>query len=269
MNNLCIGMKAINVTQLPGGSLSHKNKAMDLAGMDGGIDYYYAMGRWKCAGTWGTAHTYFYSPVDQNGDFTRIHCADGVDRYITLALTHSTLTYVRPVIGKIYENGPMYEEGTAGNATGNHIHVEVAEGIQKTKTRNRSLGYYIFRSKRFYYFTMQNELDPTRVFFINDAFSRVISTKGATFKHCESVEYKAEEGRDMHLKIHTFKNQAIRKGPSTKDAFLGWIPAGNTEAVVIGVTPRKTDGFQYWKVKYRGIEGYCQGDVSWFEVLED
>lgn len=267
MYNLCLGMKVINITQLPGGSLSHKNKAMDLAGSDSGIDYWYAQGKWKCTGSWGTAGTYFFSPVDSKGNYTKIHCADGKNRFVTLALTHSDKKYAHTTVGKIYDNGvPMYEEGTNGNATGNHIHVEVAEGIQTTKTRNKSLGYYIFHSSKYFYFTMQNELDPVKVFFINDSFSTVKNTLGAKFEKCSGVVYKG--GKDMHLYLHTFTTQSIRKEPTVKSTRLAVIPKNNDEADVIGVTPKKSDGYQYWKVKYKGVEGYCQGDDACFEVLE-
>ena len=70
-----------------------------------------------------------FVPVNSIGEITTVHCADGKDRVITIALTHSLKQFVKTTVGKIYENGePMYEEGTKGQATGNHIHVEIAEG---------------------------------------------------------------------------------------------------------------------------------------------
>lgn len=268
MYNLCIGMKVINITQLPGGSLSHKNKAIDLAGSDAGIDYWFSQGRWKCIGAWGTAGTNFFTAVDQNGNYTKVHCADGHDRYVTIALTHSNRKYAKTMVGRIYTDGmPMYEEGTNGNATGNHIHCEVAEGIQTTKIRNRSLGYYIFHNSKYFYWTMENELNPLAVFFINDSFSRVKSTKGAELRHCDSVTYE-RGAKDMKLHIHTFTSQSIRKEPTTKSARVGVIPALNSEAVVTGISPKMSDGWQYYKVNYQGIEGWCQYDNTCFEVLE-
>ena len=123
MNNLCYGMKVINITQLPGGSFSHPNGAMDMAGSDAGIDFWFAQGRWKCiAGPWGNG-TYFFTAVDAKGNVEKVHCADGKDRVVTIALTHSAKKYVKTKLGAIYQNGiPLYEEGTVGKATGNHIH---------------------------------------------------------------------------------------------------------------------------------------------------
>ena len=181
MYNLCYGMKTINLTQLPGGNLSHPNQAIDMAGSDVGIDFWYAQGRWKCmAGPWGNG-TYFFCPVDENGKTTQVHCADGKDRIVTLALTHSEQKYVKSIVGKIYENGtPMYEEGVKGWATGNHIHAEVAEGIKTTKYKG-SDGTW----------RMNGELKILQVMYVNKSFSKVSSYSLGKDKlqYCESENY--------------------------------------------------------------------------------
>ena len=181
MYNLCYGMKVINITQLPSDRYSHPNFAMDLAGSDSGIDFWYAQGRWKCiAGEWGNG-TYFFIPVDQNGNITKVHCADGKDREITIALTHSLKQYITTKVGTIYENGiPMYEEGTKGQATGNHIHLEIAEGKQDTKHYDSVLKVY----------RMNNELNPLKLMFVNKGFSEIKNTQGVTLPTCTTVEYK-------------------------------------------------------------------------------
>ena len=188
MINLCFGMRTINVTQLPGGSYSHPNMAMDLAGEDAGIDYWWAQGRWKVVGFFGYAGTILFTHVDSNGDPEAVYCADGIQRLVTLALTHSGNRYVqRPEIGTIYENlAPMYEEGTQGNATGNHIHLEVASGIHTTKIWDD--GMKVWR--------MPNELNPARTIFINQGFSRILNTAGAAFSFCEQLE-REEGDEDM------------------------------------------------------------------------
>ena len=188
MYNLCYGMKAINITQLPSGSYSHPNNAVDLAGTDAGIDFWYSQGRWKCiAGPWGNG-TYFFIPVDAEGKITKVHCADGKDREITIALTHSEGRYVKTKVGQIYEDQqPMYEEGTKASAgqtiTGNHIHLEIAEGKQDTKHYDDKLGVY----------RMNNELNPIKLMYVNKAFSKVISSKGATLPECNGVVYTPEK----------------------------------------------------------------------------
>lgn len=182
--NLCFGMKVLNISQLPGGSFSHPNFAMDLWGSDKGVDFYFAQGNWKCtAGPWGN-NTFFFVSCDKTGKAVPVHCADGKDRIVTLALTHSELKYVKTQVGRVYLDGePMYEEGMKASPgqviTGNHIHLEIAEGIQTSKTYDRTLKVY----------RMKNELNPVLLMFVNDSFTTVKNTLGATFRHCKTAEY--------------------------------------------------------------------------------
>ena len=190
MLNLCLPMKVINITQHSGNSFSHPNNCLDLAGSDKGIDFAFALGNyWKCiAGPWGS-NTYFYTPCDERGNAVQIHCADNVNRYVTVAMTHSNLIYNVPIVGKIYSDGQaMYEEGTNGQATGNHIHYEVAEGLHYEKTKDKNLGVY----------RMKNELKPEDVCFICDSFSKVSDMGGVTMRHCSSPYY--EGGVKISLK---------------------------------------------------------------------
>ena len=190
--NLCYGMKVIDISQLPYSNYSHSNAALDMCGVDNGVDFWFAQGRWKCiAGEWGNG-TYFFTAVDSNGDITKVHCADGKDREITIALTHSLKQYVKTTVGKIYENGqPMYEEGTKGQATGNHIHVEVAEGKQDTKHYDAKLKVW----------RMNCELNPLEVMYVNDAFSRVENSHGAKLMHCKTAEYRKEASVEGWKKV--------------------------------------------------------------------
>lgn len=265
MQNLCFGMKALNITQVSHGDYSHPNYALDLAGSDSGIDYWYARGRWKCVAKWLLgSNTFMFCPVDQNGNITKIHCADGVERIVTLALTHSNLKYIKTTVGNIYENGQaMYEEGTKGKATGNHIHMEVAEGIQKAKYWDASMGVY----------RMNNELDPSRVFFIDSSFTSIKYLHGLTFKYVASIDYEGEY--DMKLKVNTVKGaQYIRKaisfsGTKPNGQILATVPKGNKDMIITGfIDGIQKDGYQWVSVKYKDIEGYCQWDSKYFVVYE-
>lgn len=210
MNNLCLPMKVINITQKSGGSYSHPNNCLDLAGSDTDIDFAFAMGDfWRCiSGPWGS-NTYFFTACDESGNAVKVHCADGVDRVVTVAMTHAAFQCVqRPIIGKVYRNGePIYEEGTYSSdpnihITGNHIHYEVAEGLQYSKYYDKSMGVY----------RMPNELKPETVCFICDSFSTVASMGGAVMAHCDGIPYatpvttlpdglshQVYDGQDIHI----------------------------------------------------------------------
>lgn len=186
MDNLCFGMEYLNITQLPGGSYSHANQAVDLGGKDTGKDYWYARGEtyWKCTCCWSSAtNTYHFLSCDSKGNPIKVHCADGVDRVITLSLTHDMKA---PQIGRLYHNEIMYQEGTKypyeGKVTGNHIHLEIAEGdVRKRYKANNGV------------WTLYNELNPLEVMFVDTSFTKILNTKGATLKSCSGIKYKGDE----------------------------------------------------------------------------
>ena len=186
MDNLCFGMEYLNITQLPGGSYSHANQAVDLGGRDTGKDIWYARGEtyWKCTCCWysGT-NTYHFLSCDSKGKPIKVHCADGIDRVVTVSLTHDLNKHK---IGRLYHNEKMYQEGTKypyeGKVTGNHIHLEIAEGDVRKRYKAKN-GMW----------TLYNELNPLEVMFVDDSFTKVINTKGAVLKHCSGITYKGDE----------------------------------------------------------------------------
>lgn len=193
MDNLCFGMEYINITQLPRGNYSHPNQAMDLGGKDTGKDYWYARGEtyWKCTCCWNPqTNTYHFLSCDKNGNPIKVHCADGKDRVVTVSLTHDNN---QAAIGKLYHNEKMFQEGTkypvAGVVTGNHIHLEIAEG----DIRNR------FKASNGAW-TLYNELNPLEVMFVDTSFSKIIGTMGAKLKQCSSITYTKGEDTQMVLK---------------------------------------------------------------------
>lgn len=186
MDNLCFGMEYLNITQLPGGSYSHANQAVDLGGRDIGKDFWYARGEtyWKCTCCWysGTNTEHFLS-CDSKGNPIKVHCADGKDRVVTVSLTHDLNKHE---IGRLYHNEKMYQEGTkypfAGKVTGNHIHLEIAEGDVRTRHKAKNGTW-----------TLYNELNPLEVMFVDTSFTKIINTKGATLRSCSGITYKGDE----------------------------------------------------------------------------
>lgn len=186
MDNLCFGMEYLNITQLPGGSYSHANQAVDLGGRDAGKDIWYARGEtyWKCTCCWysGT-NTYHFLSCDSKGKPIKVHCADGKDRVVTVSLTHDLNKHE---IGRLYHNEKMYQEGTkypyAGKVTGNHIHLEIAEGDVRKRYKAKNGTW-----------TLYNELNPLDVMFVDTSFTKILNTKGATLKSCSDITYKGDE----------------------------------------------------------------------------
>ena len=279
MINLCYGMKVVAISQMPGGSYSHPNGAMDLMGVDSGKDFWWAQGCWKCiAGPWG-AGTFFFVSCNESGIPTAVHCADGVDRIVTLALTHSLRQYVWTTKGKIYKNGqPMYEEGTNSNGsvakiTGNHIHLEVAAGIQTTKTYDKTMKVY----------RMANELDPLKVMYVNKAFSRVKMTtalfnSGKALFYCDKLEYvppKKQEGEEMLYFVADTMPCYVRQSLSfnalkkNNSKILTLIPKGGKARITHFTERHEKDGFEWVQVDYNGTAGYCQLDTQAYKINWD
>lgn len=220
MDRLVFGMHHLNISQI--GSLidgkphySHPNYALDLCGEDKGIDFWWNMESgtcFYCSGAFGnrnTGNTRFFVSCDTNGKQKKVMCADGKERVVTLALTHSGKDFR---LYHIYTpDEVLYQEGTQGKATGNHIHLEVANGSVKTKYYDNNLKVY----------RMQGEMNPLDAFFILDGFTTVVNTQGLKFKHCARtrVEQATETGDDMNC-VETAKalvTGQIKESDITKD----------------------------------------------------
>lgn len=223
-DRLVFGMHHLNITQAGAGmtggkNLSHISFELDLAGEDSGIDFWRNMmpnTYWIVAGKWGTSGTVFFWPCDKQGNGKKVLCADGVERYVTLAMTHSYADYK---VGKIlgYKD-VMYQEGTKGFATGNHIHIECASG--RTREKILKNGVYI----------LEDMLDPRRVFFILDGYTTVKSTLGLSFKHCSEVTVQEEKVEGADLKAYF-----VAQGGSCQIRRLDTVNGKATFSKVVGV----------------------------------
>ncbi len=196
MDRLVFGMHHLNISQA--GTLidgkphySHPNYALDLCGEDPSVDFYFnkeADTCFVCIGVFGTrntGNTRFFVTCDEKGYAKKVMCADGKERVITLALTHSGKDYRLYHIYKPQEE--MYREGTQGRATANHIHLEVAEGSVRTKYWDSKLGCY----------RMKGEMNPLDAFFILDGYTTVVNTQGLQFKHCTETEVNMKDSTKL------------------------------------------------------------------------
>lgn len=214
MDNLCFGMEYLNITQLPHGTYSHANQAVDLGGKDTGKDYWYARGEtyWKCTCCWYTGtNTYHFLSCDKNGNEKKVHCADGKDRVVTVSLTHDNNART---IGKLYHDEIMFQEGTkyptSGKVTGNHIHLEIAEGdVRKRYKANNGT------------WTLYNELNPLEVMFVDTSFTTIKNTLGASVKTCSSITYQEEKGDDTTMALKDGYQSVTYNGANLK-VFKGY-----------------------------------------------
>ena len=116
-------MDYLNITQKANNEFSHKgDKAIDIAGKDSGIDNFIApfTGVIKKIST--SDNTVWLESKE------KVKYADGTIDYMTIFTTHDNDILNLKVGNTIKQGEIYYQEGTRGNATGNHIHLAVGKG---------------------------------------------------------------------------------------------------------------------------------------------
>ena len=135
MQNAKFPMEVLRVTQGYGFSVdgvspftfSHsKEYALDLGGRDGGQDWLYAPFDCVVKRIYGIYNAVWFQSTD------KVMCADGVARILIMMCLHmnnSDKNALGLYVGKRFAQGQRcYREGTAGYATGNHVHMEIGSG---------------------------------------------------------------------------------------------------------------------------------------------
>lgn len=263
-DRLIFGMKCLNVSQIGSGydgknHYSHVSYEVDLAGMDTGADVWrnkMPNTLWYCAGAWGnakTGNTRFFWSCDKNGKAKKVLCADGYLRYITLSLTHSRRSFT---VGHYYKYDEiMYQEGTSGQATGNHIHLEICAGHVRTKYRNRAGGY-----------NLANMLPANRMMFLLNGYSYIRNGGGLSWKTTSKVPYTDssssskdtfQKGYEKGKAFTTKVNLNLRSEPNTSSKVLLTIPKGK-KCYYYGYY-RMVNNVVWFRVSYGGKEGYIYG----------
>lgn len=187
---LPFGMKTMDISQIGSGydgknHYSHVSYEIDFIGEDTGQDVWrnkmkYTYLKIVNKYTKSSGNTIFLWPTDANGNPKKV-ISNGALRYVTIALTHSNLDYK---VGQMFAPGAIvYKEGTAGYATGNHIHAEMCLGKVKYKVINSKKGYNL------------PDMVPMNVYmYVLDGYTTIKGTKGLSWKHIKSTEYKVTSG---------------------------------------------------------------------------
>lgn len=152
-------MEYLNISQGISGGLSHKTGyAIDITGKDKGSDQIYA----PFTGVIKRKYT-------KNGNAIwlessdKVHFADGSYDYMTVLMVHDNDISDLSVDQEVKQGEYFYKEGTAGYATGNHVHLEVGRGkfIYPGWTKNTTTGEW----------RIQNGIHPAEALFVSDSVS--------------------------------------------------------------------------------------------------
>lgn len=116
-------MDCLNISQGMNGSYSHMGTyAIDFPGRDTGIDPVYTPFSGTIKAKYSNGNTIWFQSNQP------VQYADGTVDYMVLMMVHDNDTSDLWVGRSIPQWTHFYSEGTAGNATGNHIHLECGRG---------------------------------------------------------------------------------------------------------------------------------------------
>ena len=168
--------KVINITQRANSNFSHKGlEAWDIADLNSEVQPIYA----PCtvivlAKPKSNANTVLFGSCDFKGNPKKVILENGERKILTFNITHDNdISDVK--IGQIFKTGEKIgDEGVAGQATGNHSHIEVAEGWQYEKITDQ---YGNYRTK--------NIIPIGAIFHQLKGWNTIKRANGYTFKEVE------------------------------------------------------------------------------------
>ena len=150
---------------------THKDSyAIDDAGSDSGIDYINA----PFTGIIRKIYTGDANEVWLESSEPVIY-PDGTVDYMTMMFAHDN-DVSNLFVGKVINRGErFYEEGTKGNASGNHVHMECGRG------KFTGSGWHQNSAN---YWSINNGKNPTECLWIDDSIT-ILNSNGYTFKRIE------------------------------------------------------------------------------------
>lgn len=159
--------KNMRITQGYGIGTHVNSYAIDEAGLNTGIEDIYA----PFTGTIKKIYTQDANEVWLESD-NPVEYPDGSIDYMTILFAHANDVSNLYVGQKITQNTPFYKEGTSGNATGNHCHIECAKGkYQSPGWKANNEGYYV----------IINGKKPEECLWIEET-TNIINNNGYAFK---------------------------------------------------------------------------------------
>lgn len=237
------GMDVMRITQGMNGSYSHLGtKNIDRGGKPGVKDAYRAPSKAKVVKV---AQTSYGEVIIWSVD--PVQWADGSVDHYTMRLLHDSAIMVR--VGQILEQGQVfYHEGGMGpsgpSTYGIHIHMNVARG-HTTKLIKMASGH----------FQLANSVAPHELLFVNgvemiDGFGYPWKTYTApAFAEMRPVDATAFQTGEAAVRI--------RQKPSVNYPQVGLVPKNTRIDNVTEVSVAPCDGYDWVKLTYNGVEGYC------------
>lgn len=160
-------MRYLNVSQGYGTSGHKGGYPIDLAGKDSGIDNVYAPFDCRVKKIYNYGHTVWIQSR------YKVKWANGDVNYATISFTHDNNVSNLKVGQRLKRGQKFYQEGTAGNATGNHVHMETARG------KFVNPGWY---KTKYGTWRIYNAVKPQSLLWLHE--TKVIKTGGYKWRRC-------------------------------------------------------------------------------------
>lgn len=239
--------KTIRITQREHEGTHAGCFATDEAGKDGGIDLAYA----PFTGTIKKIYTQDANEVWLESNEPILY-ADGTKDYMTIMFVHDN-DVSDLWVGKVIKQGEnFYQEGTKGQATGNHCHFECGKGkFTGTGWHKDSAGYW----------SINNGKLVTECLFIDDSYN-IINTKGLSFKNVKDAEpkkYGSPVERNEYVNQIKINADNVRARTSPNGDIIGYMNTGIYNSLEFTTV----EGYDWHKIE----EGLYCAMGEWAEWL--
>lgn len=218
-------MKYIKITQGYGdGTSTHKySYALDLAGKDGGQDEVFAPFDCKVTKLYQPKNTKTNAPTVWLTSTNKVLCPNGYYGYLTVAFTHASEIMKMKIGQKFKQFQFVCKENKLGNASGNHIHIEVSKGTEA--------GWEVVKGN----YVNINRVKPEEYLFVKEDSAILKNnykgTCGKLVKESD-ITYKVVNVPSEPLYIHKsadYKDSTIldEKGLKNGDEVIGFYKKGS------------------------------------------
>ena len=173
---------------------------------------------------------------------SKVIFADGTEDYCSILVMHSDDSDLsRLKKNQIFRRGErICREGTDGFATGNHFHISAGKGkFRSSVWVENSKGQWVINTKN-------SAFKPEELFFVDKAFTKIISTAGISFRPL--AENESSDKAKTYTKGNYCVTKAsllnVRTGPGTsyKKKSYGEL-TGNARKQIYKLTKNEADGY--------------------------
>lgn len=251
-----LAMEYIRVSQARHG----KGHSIDLAGQNTGIDIMHAPFDLE------VKRVYDYDNTVWAESLEKVHFADGTYGYATIQLTHANTLAFK--VGKQFKQGDLFYPEGMRNASGNHIHADIAKGkyieggwenVEPIPVSERIPGKSYTNMVKGW--RLKNSVDPVLAWVVNVDFSSILDDKDLDFVTVKSWTkgeniYEGTEEDYTKIQYHNDVNRLRCRVNADPDSDIsGYLKQGDIYNI---------DSI---RIKLEGEEAWTTYNEEWGELV--